>query len=284
MKIQLALIALLSIAHTAIASPSFQVKVTGSGTPIIFIPGLACDGSVWDETVARYSSDHQCHVLSLAGFAGTPASETNGEFFKTIETDLVHYLTENAIEKPVIVGHSLGGFLALQLAIDHPDLASQLLILDSLPFLPASMNPAATVETIQAQAAAQRDMTKQGGQNETQLRMMLQMMVTGDANFDRALQMSMRSDPATVAQAMYELNVTDLRQDVSKIKVPTTVLGAWIAYQPFGSTQESTAAIFDSQYAVLPNYQLRMSAQGKHFLMWDDPELFNAQLDAILAH
>lgn len=282
--ISIFLITLLTLAANAIASPnSFEAKVTGSGPAIILIPGLACDGSVWDETVARYAGTHQCHVLTLAGFGSSKQPPLHSDaFLKTIEADLANYITENHLKSPVIVGHSLGGFLALRLAIDHPDIASQLLIVDSLPFLPASMNPAATAEGTKAQADAQRSMMSQGGQNETQLRMSMQMMVTGPANLDRALAMSLQSDPATVGQAMYELYTTDLRQDVSKIQTPTTVLGAWIAYQQFGSTKESTAAIFDSQYANLSHYQLAMSDHGKHFIMWDDPDFFYTHLDTLL--
>lgn len=282
MKTLLSLITLLTIASSAFASSSFTVKVTGSGTQILFIPGLTCDGSVWDETIARYSKTNQCHVFSLAGFAGLSPAENNGAFLKTVEADLVSYLSENSISEPTIVGHSLGGFLALQLAIEHPELVRSILVVDSLPFLPAAMNPNATVENTEIHAEAQRDMVIQGGQNEAQLRMMLQMMITSPQNVERALEMGKSSDPATVAQAMYELNTTDLRDSVSKIRTPTTVLGAWYGYAHFGSTTESTAAIFNSQYAKHPDYRLVMSERGKHFIMWDDAELFYAELDALL--
>src|SRR5688572_1970248 len=51
---------------------AFQVEVTGTGRPIVFIPGLGCPGEVWNETVAHLGEeDYQTHVLTLAGFAGT---------------------------------------------------------------------------------------------------------------------------------------------------------------------------------------------------------------------
>ncbi|WP_197070533.1 alpha/beta fold hydrolase [Hymenobacter sp. DG25B] len=52
------------------AHPSFTVRVVGKGQPVLLIPGLTCPGAVWDETVARYQSRYQCHVISLAGFGG----------------------------------------------------------------------------------------------------------------------------------------------------------------------------------------------------------------------
>ena len=56
----------------------FAVKVTGTGQPMILIPGLACSGEVWDSTVAHFKDRCECHVLTLAGFAGQPASRTMG--------------------------------------------------------------------------------------------------------------------------------------------------------------------------------------------------------------
>src|SRR5205809_1000053 len=59
-------------ADAAWTPTSFTVKVSGHGRPVIFIPGLTCDGSVWDETVAHLGGKVEAHVLSLAGFGGTP--------------------------------------------------------------------------------------------------------------------------------------------------------------------------------------------------------------------
>ncbi|MDQ8187934.1 alpha/beta hydrolase [Pelagicoccus sp. SDUM812002] len=282
MKKKLILTSILCLAQAAFATPSFEVKVSGSGAPILFIPGLACDGSVWDEAVARYSDSYECHVLSIAGFAGTPPLAVNEPLLDTVKEDLASYIKKESLEKPLIVGHSLGGFIALSLAIDHPEIASQLMVVDSLPFLPAVMNPTATVETTKAQAKAQKEMTSQGSQNEAQLQMMLQTMVTDPRNIDRAHAMSLTSHGPSVAQAMYELNTIDLRDKVSKIQTPTTVLGAWYGYAQFGATQESVANTFRSQYAQHTNYRFVMSERGKHFIMWDDPELFNQELDKIL--
>jgi N-formylmaleamate deformylase len=52
---------------------AFTVRVVGHGRPLMLIPGLTGTGAFWDETVARYQATYQCHVVSLAGFAGVPA-------------------------------------------------------------------------------------------------------------------------------------------------------------------------------------------------------------------
>src|SRR6201986_2511600 len=54
----------------------FSVTVTGWCPPMILIPGLACTGSVWDGAVEHFKDRYECHVVTLAGFAGQPAMGT----------------------------------------------------------------------------------------------------------------------------------------------------------------------------------------------------------------
>nr|WP_231109289.1 hypothetical protein [Stenotrophomonas maltophilia] len=70
---------------------------------------------------------------------------------------------------------------------------------------------------------------------------------------------------------------TDLRASIASISAPTLVLGSWAGYQPMGATEESTRAVFRTQYAELQGVQIAMSAQGFHFLMWDDPRWLQGQ-------
>ena len=84
-------------------APSFVVKVTGQGRPIIFIPGLSCAKAVWDGSVAHLKDRYECHVLTLAGFAGQPRIEP--PFLESVCKDLAKYIREHKLDHPVIVGH-----------------------------------------------------------------------------------------------------------------------------------------------------------------------------------
>ena len=102
------------------------------------------------------------------------------------------------------------------------------------------------------------------------------------ADQDTIAEWGVKSDRPTTAQAMYDMGVTDVRQDIAKIGVPTTVLGSWAAYGRFGATLESTRGIFATQYQQLKGVDIRMSAQGYHFLMWDDAALVEKALAELL--
>lgn len=265
--------------------PSFTVRVVGRGRPLILIPGLTCPAAVWDETVARYQSRYQCHVLSLAGFGGVPAPANAGaeSFLPAVREQLLAYIKSQRLDRPAIIGHSLGGFMGLWLSTAQPEAIGPLVIVDSLPFLAAIQNPALTAAAARPMAEGMRQQLRRGKMAPAQQRQLVAGMVTDTARQTQLAGWGRASDPNSVAQAMYELYTTDLRADLGAIRQPALVLGAWAAYQPYGATLASTRAIFEAQYARLPQHQVEMSAAGKHFLMYDDPAWFFQQTDAFLA-
>ena len=280
----------LAIACAAQAAPvsartAFQVAVTGQGAPVILIPGLASSGEVWQATVARLCGDarpqRQCHVLTLAGFAGVPKIE--GDLLAQAETQLAAYIRDHQLGKPAIIGHSLGGFLALKLAIGHPRQAGKLIIVDSLPALGAAQLPSITPEQLQGMAAQMRSaMRAQDGAGfaEGQRRSVASMAGKPD-DVARILDWGARSDRNTVIDTMATLIGTDLRQDVGRIASPTLVLGTWIAYKDY-APRAATEAVFRSQYQQLPGVRVVMSDAARHLIMYDDPDWLHGQIEQFL--
>jgi len=260
-----------------------SVELIGSGQPLIMIPGLNSGADTWRETCAALQPEVQCHLLQLPGFAGQAAIASDA-FLDAMRERVLAYVDEHKLTSPVVIGHSLGGLLALKMALQSPHTFSRMIIVDSLPFFPAAQNPAATVASVTPMAEGMR----QG------------MLAADDESFFRNTEAALagmsrspervktlaewgrRSDRATTTQAMYELMTTDLRAQLNNIQTPTLVLGAWAAYAPYGATRESTEAIFRSQYAALAGVRIAMSDSGYHFLMWDDPQWLQAQVRAFL--
>ncbi len=129
----------------------FKVEIKGEGAPILFIPGLASSGSVWEETVSVLAKKHTCHVLTLAGFAGQAPIEFGEAYLPKIQAKIIEYVKEELKEQPIIIGHSLGGFMALSIASAEPDLLEKIVIVDSYPFYSAAMNPMVTEEMAKVQ-------------------------------------------------------------------------------------------------------------------------------------
>ena len=212
------------------APTSFRVQVTGQGRPMILIPGLMSSGDTWTSTVARYQDRFRCHVLTLAGFAGVPP--ITQPLLATVRTELAAYIRAQRLDRPIIVGHSLGGTLALALAADHPDLVGPLVIVDSLPFLAGAQFQAKTLDDARAGIAAMRaymvNQTLEQFQAYVTTGAATEYMITGASDHDRIKQWGLASDQRTSADALADLMSLDLRQDVANIASPTLVLGTWI--------------------------------------------------------
>lgn len=263
--------------------PAFEVAVTGHGRPVLLIPGLTCPGAVWAETVARYQGQYQCHVVSLAGFGGVgPQQPVPAHLLQDTRDQLLAYIKAQKLRRPVVIGHSLGGFLALWLAATDPTAVGPLEIVDSLPFIAAIMDPATTAETARPQAEATRQQLSRGRSSLAVSRQLAAAMVTDTARRTQVARWGVASDAATVAQAMYDMYTTDLRADVARIKQPVLVLGSWAGYAAYGATKASVRATFAQQYAQLPQARIELSEAGRHFLMYDDTAWFFAQTDAFL--
>jgi len=259
-----------------------RVEVVGQGRPVVMIPGLNSAASVWTETCAALQPGVQCHIVQLPGFAGAPAVATDN--FQTGMRDrLLAYLDDRKLDKPVVMGHSLGGVLALQMAAEKPVRIERLVIVDSLPFLAGLRGM--TPEAARGMAAGMRQQmlgaTKE--QWEAGTRQGACGMSRNPANTERVVAWGLASDRATTAQAMSELWGDDLRPLLPKITAPTLVLGAWAAYEPMGSTLASTQAIFEAQYAGLKGAKVAMSQRGYHFLMWDDADWLVGEVKGFLA-
>lgn len=259
-----------------------RVEVVGQGRPVLMIPGLNSAASTWTETCAALQPGVQCHIVQLPGFAGAPAVKSE-RFLDGMRDRLLAYVDDRRLDKPVVMGHSLGGVLALQMAAEQPGRLDRLVIVDSLPFLAGLRGM--TPEAAQGAAAAMRQQmqTATPAQWEAGARQGAMGMSRTPAHGERVVAWSLASDRETSAQAMSELWGTDLRPLLPRITTPTLVLGAWAAYEPMGSTLESTRKIFETQYAGLNGARVAMSQRGYHFLMWDDPEWLVGEVKGFIA-
>jgi len=260
-----------------------QVEVIGSGRPVLMIPGLNSGADVWRETCTALQPQVQCHLIQLPGFAGAPAV-ANDDFLSAMRDRLLAYSADRKLDHPAVIGHSLGGVLALQMAIAAPQKIGPLVIVDALPYFGAVRNPDATPATLKPMAEQMRAgmLAANASQYAAQTDAAVANMVQAPEHVATLKQWGRDSDRATTASAMYSMTMTDLRQPIAGITTPVLVLGAWAAYQPFGETEASTRQLFATQYAALPGVRIEMSRAGYHFLMWDDPRWLQTQIREFL--
>ena len=272
------------LAQKIIPNPSFNVTRTGKGRPMIFIPGLFCSGKVWDETVTHFKDKYECFEITLPGFAGQPPIKSDS-ILKTIVSQLADFIKLNKLKNPVIVGHSLGGFVALKLASSYPGLVGDLVIISSAPFLPAlSMSSDIPVDStrkigLQIKNGMKNLTAEQIGQYQ---KFTLPAMIHDSAKISLVTGMAVKSDPLTQGEVMYELFSIDLRPEMKNVVCPVLVLGDWISYKKYGATHESVLKNYTDQFRLTKNLTIAINDSSNHFIMYDEPQWVYQQMETFL--
>lgn len=272
-----------SAAYPDAAQVRFRVTVTGEGPDVILIPGLGASGATWDDTVVRLKGHYRLHVLNLAGFAGEPAgANASGEILAPSVEALDGYIKTNHLKNPVIVGHSLGGLMALMLVKAHPKDASRLVIVDTLPYVGVIFDPSATPASIKPTAIAFR-----GGMESApadafkaqEMQGMARLAIAPEIQ-NRLLDWAITSDRHVFAEAFYEDLMTDLRPDLPGIQTPMVLL--YPVDTASGQTVETIEPTYKSNYATMPHVRFVAIKASRHFIMFDQPDAFTQALTEAL--
>ncbi len=259
----------------------FQVERVGNGTPMILIPGMTSSGAVWSGVVERYRDRYELHVLTLAGFAGAPPL-ADGPFLPVVRDALLAYIRELEPERPILVGHSLGAFLAFWVAASSPDAVGPVIAVDGLPFLPALSDPGATPEAMAEPARQMQTFyaTLTPDQMEAQARMAATTMVRDRTHVEEIASWGRDSSPAAAGRALAELVTTDLRGEVSAIRSPVLLLVAGGALPE--AQRDPVVQRFQDQLSGIPAVEVSLAPDARHFIMLDDPDLLFREMDRFL--
>lgn len=269
-------------AEAATQMEHISVTVTGTGSPIVLIPGLASPRAVWDGVVPDLAKRHRVYLVQVNGFAGDdPRANLKPGILQGLVDDVDAYLVLHKVARPAIVGHSMGALAAMMFARAHPDHVGRLMIVDSLPYFAVLMAPPGvdpTLAMVEPQARAMRDAiaAKYGtpldaASAEAQTRG----LALKPASIERMKAWAMAADARVTAQAIYEDLTTDLRPDLAGIATPITLVYPWNATRP---TKPMADAFYRKQYAGMPRISYVDIGDAAHFVMLDQPEAFAAAL------
>ena len=276
-------------AHADFESGRFHVRVDGPEHPVgdvILIPGLSSSPEVWDRLTDELKGRYRVHRIHVQGFAGAPAEDNaTGPVSAPVAEDIARYIREQGLQKPAVIGHSMGGTIGMMLAARHPDAVGKLMVVDMIPFMGAMFgqpgtNP--TAESVapmgemiyQSMANAPRDQYQQQADGQ------IVAMINTESLRAGPLEDSRTSDQKVSASAFRELVVTDLRPELAGITAPTTVL--YVKFNDPRMTPEITDGIYRASFATLPSASLKRIDDSAHFIMLDQPAIFAAEVNAFL--
>ncbi|HEX8528048.1 alpha/beta fold hydrolase [Allosphingosinicella sp.] len=264
----------LSLAAPAGAGPfkpsRISVEVRGTGPDVILIPGLSSSRGVWNGTVAAVPG-YRYHLVQVAGFAGTAAAGNGtGRVVAPVADEIARYILANRLGRPAIVGHSMGGSIAMMIGARHPGIAGRVMVVDMLP------SPA---RPFGVPPAAVKPLAKLiGGEmaGADRLRRDLKSLVGRFGNSDW---LASRNDAGVVGRSVSELLSTDLTPELARIRAPLTVV---YACPRLSYACNTVSRAYSSAYSERPGTRLVRIDRSGHTIMWDQPAAFQAELRRFL--
>ena len=136
------------------------VKTIGHGKPILFLPGFTVSGSIWKETVENLTLERKSYLVSYAGFNGNKPIEM--PWYSNIKNSIIEYIKENNMSDIILIGHSMGGNLAVDIAVALPNKVSKIIIVEALPCMREVMMPNVPAESLYYDSPYNKQMLKMG--------------------------------------------------------------------------------------------------------------------------
>jgi pimeloyl-ACP methyl ester carboxylesterase len=272
----LAFIVLLSGSVFAQDIPSFITREIGSGTThVILIPGFSCSGDVWDDLVAKFKDRYTFHVVTFAGFAGVQPQQNPS--VKNWSDDLVRYVREKKLDHPILLGHSMGGIMSMELAAEYPRMFAKVIVVDALPCISALQNPSFKVnENLDCSPMVAQFVSISNQQFYTMQKNSMYSMVADTSKIEKIVGWSVKSDRATLAKIFCQLTNLDLREKIAAIECPSLIL-----LEPSFKNMPAVAEQFRNLTAK--QGQIHYATKGLHFIMYDDKDWFLNEVDAFIS-
>jgi len=102
----------------------------GQGPVVIFLHGLGGEASNWIANIEPISREHHIYALDQVGFGRSSKPQIEYRIQTYVEF-LEAFMCELKIPRASIIGNSLGGWIAIEFAIQHRDMVDNLILVDS---------------------------------------------------------------------------------------------------------------------------------------------------------
>jgi esterase len=106
-------------------------REAGQGTPLIILHGLFGSSDNWYSLSKVFAAKYRVFTIDQRNHGQSPHSDEHD--YKLLTEDLEEFIDEHKLEKPIILGHSMGGKTAMNFAIKDPSKTGKLIVVDIMP-------------------------------------------------------------------------------------------------------------------------------------------------------
>lgn len=247
-------------------------EIKGQGKDLVFIHGAGDNLKMWYHQVPVFSKNYRVITYDVRGAGGTESSSTEYSL-SLFARDLYELMTAIPVKGDCFVGYSMGGYIALSLAIDHPEIAKALILVNSAAGL---ITP--------PQEAVQRRQANIQLLEEGNIRKVAEIMTTGSFSpgfktknpkeFETSLKLKLAGKPDHLARVMRAIG-SARRLDLTRIKCPVLIIvGEYDLYLGVDGGKRLQQEIVGSKLVILPT---------GHAAAMESPEMFNSAVSEFLS-
>ena len=247
------------------AGGTVNAAQTGKGPPLFLLHSLLSDRASFDAVAPKLSQSFRVIVPELPGF-GRSQAVSGG--LVDIADRMAEAVRDGAGgEDAIVLGNGYGGFVALQMAVRHPQIATRLILADSGAAFSGDGRQA-----FRNMAAASKAKGLAAISDVAMRRLFAPEFQEAHPELMRGRRAAfLKTDPEVFRAACAQLAELDLRPELIKVKVPVLVV--------VGEHDEATPPPMSRELAaLLPNAQLKIIAGCAHVPQLQAPDVF---LDAI---
>ena len=230
---------------------------------------------MWDQTIENLDGSYETHAISYAGFNGIDPIGT--PWYTPIKEELIAYIRNENMTNLTIIGHSMGGNLATDLAIEFSSELSGFILVESLPWMRDLMMPGVPASSLQYDSPYNNQMLKMPADAFKNVALtMARNMTNQEDKIELLASWSIKADRETYVYGYTDLLKLDQRPSLKDITTKTLILGATFP------SREMSHQTFEKQYVNLANKTIELADNSKHFIMFDQPEWLYAQINSYL--
>lgn len=240
-----------------------------NGTPIIFLHGYTDSWHSFEKVLSRFREAYHLIAISQRGHGDSDRPE-KGYHPKDFAADVAEFIRQKNLGACVIVGHSLGGLISQQFALDYPQLTKGVVIVSSSP----SFADNAGIPEFIGEVMKLTDPVERRFAEEFQRSTFVQPVAEEDVN----LYINETAKvPARVWKAIgRELEEVDYKNVLDKITAPVLIL--WGTEDPYCPKEDQDQFLNGLPYAKIIIYD-----STGHALHWERPEKFVDDVSAFAA-
>lgn len=231
--------------HVHIGPARIYSESAGAGSPVVLIHGLAGSSRWWAKNIAALARHHEVHSIDLIG-----SGKSEGVFvLHEAAAALAAWMERCDLRRAAVIGHSMGGHIAANLAAAHPDLVERLVLVDAAISFAGAPQP--TVRDLSAISYLPFGMLP---------------LIVPEA---------LKTGLPALARMAYAMARTDMASTLAQIRARTLVV--------WGEQDPCVPLSLGYRLAsMLPGKSLAVIKGAGHVPMWEQPAAFNKVVTAFL--